>query len=382
MRILFVSEHAVHYGGIGAVIQQLCLGLKQRGHQCFLYTGQAIPDEDGELWFDGVVTGPLAAPARVSDLTQHRSNRQAFSALAAAIEHWQVDLVHCHEVHRSLYTAAHSTDRPIVASSHGGVFHKRYRKKRVIRAYRAIGPRVSCLTVLNAAMADAARQRFGKLFEIVTIPNGIEDDWLNEATGGPRDILLCAGRLSQDKCYDLAVDAYAASSTRRQLPLVIAGEGEAEGEIIARAHANHINIVRGMPDEAAPDTLYLAGYQTGSNKRQLFARARLFLHPSRFEAFGIVLLEAMAQGAMPLCADLPTYRSQFPPPGYRLHYVDRAEASPWARAIDTCALSPELATWCRNNRQAVKAFAWSNIFEQYMDCYRTAMADAGQDALQ
>jgi glycosyltransferase involved in cell wall biosynthesis len=262
------------------------------------------------------------------------------------------------------------------------VFHKRYAKRRVVHDYRAIAAKVSCVTVLNTAMAQRMHERFGDLFHTVTIPNGIEDDWLAAPGESAKDILLCAGRLSADKCYGLAVAAYAGSASRQYYPLVIIGEGENEQAIIDQAQRHQIDIVKALPSRTRANTLYLAGYRSGEEKRQLFARARLFLHPSRFEAFGIVLLEAMAQGAMPLCAGLATYRSQFPTPPFELCYVDEAQAPAWTSAIDDAIASPQLEQHCNGNRKAVANFAWSRIFERYMDCYQMALAPRKPDALQ
>lgn len=377
MNILFVSEHAVHIGGIGTVIDQLCLGLKQLGHHCYLYTSHAVPPGHNERLFDGIVTAALAAPARLTDISQQRANRLAFNTFADAVEQWQIDLVHCHEIHRSLYTAGRACQLPIVASSHGGVFHKRYKKPRVIAAYRRFADHISCVTVLNSAMAETLEQRFGQLFKVATIANGIEDSWLQDEPSPHKDILLCAGRLSADKCYDLAITAYAASSCRARYPLVIAGAGDTEAELRARATERGIAIVNGLPASAGatPNTVYFTGYQTGSAKKALFARARLFLHPSRLEAFGIVLLEAMAQQALPVCASLPTYHSQFPAQQFHLHYVTTYDTQDWANAIDHCADSTQRQVFCEHNRDAVERFAWSHIFQRYLDCYELALAE-------
>jgi glycosyltransferase involved in cell wall biosynthesis len=377
MNILLVSEHAVHIGGIGTVIDQLCLGLKQLGHRCYLYTSHAVPPGHNELLFDGIVTAALAAPARLTDISQQRANRIAFRTFADAVAQWQIDLVHCHEIHRSLYTAGRACQLPIVASSHGGIFHKRYKKPRVIAAYRRFANNINCVTVLNSAMAETLEQRFGQLFKVVIIANGIEDSWLQDQPSPHKDILLCAGRLSADKCYDLAITAYAASSSRERYPLVIAGAGDTEAELRSRATERGIAIVNGMPSSAGatPNSVYFTGYQTGAAKKALFARARLFLHPSRLEAFGIVLLEAMAQQALPVCANLATYHSQFPAQQFHLHYVPTYDTQDWASAIDQYADSPQLGALCEDNRIAVEHFAWSHIFRRYLDCYELAMAD-------
>lgn len=373
MNILFVSEHAVHFGGIGAVIHQLCLGLQLRGHRCYLYTDKP-PPADSDLLFDGIERGPLAAPARITDRAQHHKNRHAFRAMSSTLQHWRIDLVHCHEIHRSLFTAAHSAQCPIVVSSHGGVFHRRYQKRRLVRQYRRLAGKVSCVTVLNPAMQEALRQRFGDLFSTVTIANGIEDSWLTDDLAGQRDILLGVGRLSADKCYGLALDAYAASSSRQHYPLVIAGDGDEQHKLARSAQAHGIDAQYAMPDTAIPNTLYLTGYRSESSKKALYARARLFLHPSRFEAFGIVLLEAMAQGALPLCAGLATYQSQFPAGEFTLDYI-APDIQAWASAIDQRCSSGDLSPLVEANRKSLGSFCWSQIFERYMNVYSRALQE-------
>ncbi len=375
MNVLFISEHAVHIGGIGAVIEQLCRGLKKQGHNCYLYCSQQMALEPGATLFDGIHIGPLAAPARRTDLRQYIANRAAYREVAAFLQQWHIDLIHCHEVHRSLYTAGNVAHQPIVASSHGGVFHKRYKKPRVIAAYQRFAKRVYCVTVLNSAMEYTLKQRFGSMFKSVVVANGIADEWLRDEPRSSRDILLCVGRLSADKCYDLAIDAYAASAARHRYGLVIAGSGATREELEACARTQQLAIVDAAPPaNAAANTVYFAGYQIGVNKKALFARARLLLHPSRFEAFGIVLLEAMAQYALPLCANLETYRSQFPPPEFYVAYVEQPLASEWARVIDHNSERPDLATLTSANQQAVQRFAWSRIYQQYYACYEAALA--------
>jgi glycosyltransferase involved in cell wall biosynthesis len=104
------------------------------------------------------------------------------------------------------------------------------------------------------------------------------------------DFIVAAGRLVRQKGFDLLIRAFAASERARGLKLVILGEGPLRQFLLAEAAR-----------EGVADRVLLPGFQ--ANPWAWFARARLFVLPSRWEGFGNVVAEAMACGAPTLVTD-------------------------------------------------------------------------------
>jgi phosphatidylinositol alpha-mannosyltransferase len=125
----------------------------------------------------------------------------------------------------------------------------------------------------------------------VVIPNGIRVPALPPEHD--RDCIAYVGRLEPRKGVRTLIDA------ARQLgadcpPIVIAGDGPLRSEL----------------ESMAPSTVRFVGEVSDDDKWALLRRARLLVAPSLGgESFGIVLLEAMAAGAVPIAADNPGYRA-------------------------------------------------------------------------
>jgi glycosyltransferase involved in cell wall biosynthesis len=365
----------VHFAGIGVVIRQLCESLRKEGHRCFLYVQIPVPPDVRMPWFDAIVVGPLAAPTRVTELGAMLQNRLACQRFSEICERWKIDLIHAHAFHRSMFTAAHTSEIPLVVTSHGDAANKRYQKQRVVNACRRIAPRVSLVTVLHAGMEACIKRNFGDLFRIAIIPNGLDDVWLQAPVVQARDLFLYAGRLVEDKRPELAILAYARSVSRKNYGLAIAGEGDLKQQLITLAKAQGLDVSENMPQQNVGNTVFFCGYQTGDVLRNLYSRSRLLLHPSNSEAFCLVLLEAMAMGVLPICDDLDTYKSQFAGSSCNVVFVENPDPEPWAKAIDAWARSPQLAEFVEVNQAGVARFAWSTVFPLYRQCYDDALAE-------
>lgn len=172
--------------------------------------------------------------------------------------------------------------------------------------------RADLLVATSQAYADASPQlrRFKEKVRIV--PIGIEDtDIFDDGEGKDNAsaecasagdattraqvpdgtlLILAVGRLVPYKGFDVLIDA------ARDLPtgcrIVIVGGGERRAELEARIHGRQV-----------ADRVVLVGRLDDEALRALFRRAAIFCLPSisRAEAFGVVLLEAMARG-LPIVA--------------------------------------------------------------------------------
>lgn len=97
-------------------------------------------------------------------------------------------------------------------------------------------------------------------------------------------VVLNVGRLHAQKGHDVLLQAFAALARRRpRCRLVLAGEGPIRGQIESEAKA------LGLDEEV----LFLGSVR---DPVELYAAADAFAFPSRYEAFGMALLEAMGAG--------------------------------------------------------------------------------------
>ena len=134
----------------------------------------------------------------------------------------------------------------------------------------------------------------------VVIPNGVEEPPPETPRSSHEAPVVYLGRLEARKDVHTLLTAMAIVQTtgpNETPPVVIAGEGPLRGTLEAQARTLGLRRVTfcGAIDEA--------------DKWALLRTARCVVAPSRAgESFGIILLEAMRAGSVPIAADNPGYR--------------------------------------------------------------------------
>lgn len=103
-----------------------------------------------------------------------------------------------------------------------------------------------------------------------------------------RSYYLCLGTLEPRKNLPLAIDAYLGlpEHIRERMPLLIVGGAGWRQEQLDRIPAKAV----------ALGQIRLLGYQSEKHVAELLAGAHALLFPSRYEGFGLPVLEAMASG--------------------------------------------------------------------------------------
>ena len=114
------------------------------------------------------------------------------------------------------------------------------------------------------------------------------------------DFLLFVGTIEPRKnlraLVDLFAEAVASERALKDLRLVIAGKrGWLTDEFFAHAEASRVR-----------DHLHFTGYVSDEDLRALYSSCRAFVYPSRYEGFGLPLLEAMACGAPVITNSIPS----------------------------------------------------------------------------
>lgn len=117
-----------------------------------------------------------------------------------------------------------------------------------------------------------------------TITLGVSDQQL---TGDKRNIdILCAGSLIPLKQFEIAIST--ANEMKKEFPvlrMMIVGEGPERERLANKIKELHLE-----------QNVLLAGEKEHDELLALMRQSRLFLHPSAYEGFGIVCLEALAAG--------------------------------------------------------------------------------------
>jgi glycosyltransferase involved in cell wall biosynthesis len=199
-------------------------------------------------------------------------------------------------------------------------------------------PRECIRTIYNPfPLAEIARQSS----EPATHP------WF--APGEP-PVILAAGRLSAQKDYPTLLRAFAHVRSCRPTRLVILGEGEELGRILALADELGIRADVDLPGFS--DHIF-----------SLMARCRVFVLSSAWEGFGNVLVEALACGAQIVSTDCPSGPAEILENGKSGRLVPVGDAVALAGAIEA-ALDHPLPV--EDLKERAKAFSSETVVRAYL----------------
>jgi glycosyltransferase involved in cell wall biosynthesis len=156
----------------------------------------------------------------------------------------------------------------------------------------------TCLHATSEAEIDDFR-KFGLRGPIALIPNGVSDDWLAStgdadrfrtrlAISNDKRLMLFLSRITPKKGLPVLISAWAAQRERLQdWRLIIAGVDEFghRDELIAQIEVAGIQ-----------DSILFMGPMFGSEKRDAFAAAEVFVLPSHSEGSPMAVLDALGAG--------------------------------------------------------------------------------------
>ncbi|WP_433224282.1 glycosyltransferase family 4 protein [Microtetraspora malaysiensis] len=154
-------------------------------------------------------------------------------------------------------------------------------------------PRLDAVVTLT--QADTARYAAvldGTGTELASIPNALTPGERRPADLADR-IVVAAGRLTRQKGFDLLIEAFAdVADAYPDWQLRIYGDGKERARLRQLIHRRHLY-----------NHVFLMGGTTALEEE--FAKSAVFVLSSRFEGFGMVLVEAMAHGLPVAAFDCP-----------------------------------------------------------------------------
>ena len=181
-------------------------------------------------------------------------------------------------------------DVKVVAQEHMNFLsHRPGLFKRIKREY----PKLSALAVLTEGdMRDYSRLLDGRGVKVARIPNALPH-FDGPASTLHEKVVVAAGRLRMQKGFDLLIRAYAeVANAHPEWKLRIYGSGEERAAlrdlIVEHELYNHV---------------FLMG--TSRSLHEELAKGSIFVLSSRYEGFGMVILEAMSCGLPVVSFDCP-----------------------------------------------------------------------------
>ncbi|MBI3801344.1 MAG: glycosyltransferase family 4 protein [Deltaproteobacteria bacterium] len=346
---------------------RLLLALQERGHEVAVITDQTHPSLPAEGQYKGIQVSRLpfilALTARRVD--QIWTIRQQVAKLKRT---FAPDLIHVNNVDSSVLfhlDTRNAHPAPVVVTLHGdhGQFVKRETllEKTLASATWVTGCSAWVVEYLRRLMPSATSRSS-------LIYNGLDAPSLPPTPlplNPPR--LLCLGRLSAEKRFDLAVGALPAIIKRvPQARLVIAVDGPEQ---------------RTLKEQAAQlgltNAIDFLGWITPESVPPLINTATLVVVPSRREGFGLVALEA-AHMARPIVATRVGGLPEVVVHGQTGLLVEQGNAKALADAVIRLLTHPDLAIQlgqaARNRARA--RFSWDPCVDAYDKLYRTVTKDS------
>jgi alpha-1,3-mannosyltransferase len=199
--------------------------------------------------------------------------------------------------------------KPIVLSAHGFYFHssnagilKRLYFQSITRmAMRAIDA-IVCASDQDMALA----RRIAPRSKVFHIPYGVDYEPLARFPIPGRDpnALICVERLADNKRQNLLLDCISQIlPIRPEIRLTIIGpDAGMRSTLEAQIRKMHLE-----------GNVELAGGMTWNAMTDRLRRAAVWISATKYESFGLALLEAMAAGCLPVVQHIPAFRELISP---------------------------------------------------------------------
>jgi glycosyltransferase involved in cell wall biosynthesis len=292
------------------------------------------------------------------------------------------DVIHAHS-HRyghvlQAATVADRLDVPLVVSLH---YHPANRNepplKRGLLRLQDVGfgmtaYRTARALVVQTGLEGRLAAEFAPSRKLRVIPPGIDlaawghpDDDRTDGLDLPEEYLLFVGRIAPNKGLPQLVDALAALDAKSSRPLVLMGRDWGERPSLeARARA------RGVGDRVR----FLGHVEDPALYRGVIRRASALVLPSEWEAFGLVLLEAMAAGT-PVVATAVGGVSEVLDDGRAGRLVAYGDPAALGSALRALVEDPDTTRrMVRAASDRVRSYDWSETVARHQALYREVVS--------
>lgn len=371
--VQIVRQYAPGRGGLEDVVSNLSRSLVERGvnvrvitlDRLFREPGIALPPHEV---IDGVEV--VRIPWRGS--SRYPVAPQVFRHIADA------DLVHVHGIdffYDALAWARPFHRKPLVATTHGGFFHTKNHaaiKKlwfgTATRASALAYDAIICCSQPDLRMFEPIAGKKARLIE-----NGVDiGKFAGLASETPVRRMMTIGRFSVNKRLDrliAAMRALKAQASGWHLDIIGSPSDQTETELRAAIAAQDLGMEIDLHVGVSNDRV-----------REILANASLFVSASEYEGFGLVAVEAMSAGLVPVVHENEAYRALAARhPGVVTADFSQAELA--ASSIE--AAFRRLSAWPALRSEMIAGASqhgWAGVCDQHASLYREVLGPRLQEA--
>ena len=202
-------------------------------------------------------------------------------------------------------------------------------------------------------------------------PSGVSDAAVRARYGLPDEYVLYLGGYDVRKNVQTLLKAYTyvRDGMQDQHPLVLAGR------LPERRSSRFVDVSTLVKRMNLNDVVHPIGWVNEEDAPALYRMASCFVFPSRYEGFGLPVLEAMACGTPVVAADAASLPEIVGDAGF---VVDPDDARGMAGAIMATLLQDELARTLSQKAQARAAkFSWARTASETLAVYEQVASSAG-----
>src|SRR6266571_3221806 len=372
-------------GGISTHVYHLSRALVEKGTPVRVITCD-FPKAPAEEIIDGVSVSRVDS-GRVPEsnflLWIYRLNSQMISKTTELLETERFDLIHAHDwvVGRAAVELKNQLSLPLISTIHateigrGGSLDGEYRRK-VRDIERLLVEQSDGIICCSNYMLDHIRDELGAdNAKIRVIPNGVEISRFKdgepqhllpiEATSENRKVILYVGRIVREKGIFTLLDAFEELRKRdKNVSLVFVGEGPLKE-----------NLAREILWRKLSDRVKLAGFVDEQKLVSIYNSSDVFVLPSHYEPFGMVVLEAMASRVPVVVSDIGGL-SEIVEDGITGVKVPVSDSRALAEGIIRVLENRELSAQLKENahRMIQERYRWDMIAEKTIEAYRISSA--------
>lgn len=371
MKIGLVSPYNITKGGgVNEIVLATHDVLVKRGHSVKIIT--PMPRDAEVIDIPDVIFAGTSTDFRMlSQTTGAVSGATDGDKIGAMLDKEQFDILHFHEPWVPLIS------RQILQRSNAvniATFHAKIPETLMTRTViKVVTPYMrSVMKYLHhlTAVSDSAAEYATSLTDepITIIPNGIDLQKYRDVRKtakkhkGPRTILYI-GRLEGRKGVKYLLQAYQLLSQETDnIQLIIAGDGPDREKLELLA------------EDLKLENVTFLGYISQELKLDLLSKADIYCSPATFgESFGIVLLEAMATGAVTVAGNNSGYGDVMQDLG-AVSIVNPRDDQEFARRLKLLIENQPLRTlWQAWAKEYIQQFSYENIVDQYEALYDEAL---------